>query len=226
MSVRNYVSYDNAVAITNQIATRLNQLAGAFIIKGSSATIPTLSEQLPGYVYNITAEFTTTADFVEGAGKVYPAGTDIFVADLSTYDAVTPEAGDDPSEKGWYELVNNKYVPSTDVEVASGKIYYEKTEDIKWDVAVGFIDVAGINARIDNVRAMISNVAFDETQAYEIGDVVTYEDGLYKFKAAHTANDPWDAEEVDEVDVLDLISAVEPDELTSAQVNSLIGLLS
>lgn len=32
-----------------------------------------------GNVYNITAELTTTADFVEGAGNKYPAGTNIVV---------------------------------------------------------------------------------------------------------------------------------------------------
>ena len=37
-----------------------------------------------GKVYNITEDFTTTADFVEGAGKVHPAGTNIYVVDVST----------------------------------------------------------------------------------------------------------------------------------------------
>ena len=32
-----------------------------------------------GYVYNVSEDFTTTADFVEGAGKSHPAGTNIVV---------------------------------------------------------------------------------------------------------------------------------------------------
>lgn len=36
-----------------------------------------------GKVYNITDDFTTTSDFVEGAGKAHPAGTNIYVVDVS-----------------------------------------------------------------------------------------------------------------------------------------------
>lgn len=224
MSKNQYMNYDNAVAIVNKIASRLNVLTGAFQIKGSVAAIPTLSNCQPGDVYNMSAEFTTTADFIEGAGKVYPAGTDIFVADLSTYDAVTPVGSENPSTEGWYELVNNKYVLSADTEVASGKTYYAKTANVKFDVGAGFIDVSAINTRITNVREMISDTAFDATAAYAIGDIVTYEDGLYKFKAAHPAG-AWIGTDADEVDVLDLISSVEPDEFTTAQVNALKALL-
>ena len=35
-----------------------------------------------GDVYNITSEFTTTASFVEGASKVYPAGTNIVLVEV------------------------------------------------------------------------------------------------------------------------------------------------
>lgn len=224
MSTRQYMSYENAVAIVNKIASRLNALTGAFQIRGSVPSVPTLSQQQPGYLYNITQEFTTTADFVEGAGVKYPAGTDIYVADLSTYAAATPAGSENPTTEGWYELVNNKYVLSTDTEVASGKTYYVKTENIKWTVGAGFIDVEGINTRIDNVREMISNNAFDATTAYEAGDVVVYEDGLYQFNAAHTAGD-WTGTDVDEIDVLELIAAVEPSEFTTAQVNALKTLL-
>lgn len=37
-----------------------------------------------GKVYNISEDFTTTADFVEGAGKALPAGTNIVVVDTDT----------------------------------------------------------------------------------------------------------------------------------------------
>lgn len=224
MSTRQYMSYSNAVEIINKIASRLNALTGAFQIKGSVAAIPTLANCQPGDVYNMTAEFTTTSDFVEGSGKVYPAGTDIFVADLSTYAEASPAGSENPSTEGWYELVNNKYVVSADTEVASGKTYYIKTTNVKFDVGAGFIDVSAINTRIDNVRAMISDTAFDATTAYNAGDIVTYEDGLYKFNTAHAAG-AWVGTDADEVDVLDLISAVEPDQFSTEQVNALKALL-
>ena len=47
--------------------------------------------------------------------------------------------------------------------------------------------------------------AFDSTQAYAIGDIVIYNNALYKFKAAHTADDPWSASEVDAIKLADII---------------------
>lgn len=41
------------------------------------ASLPTLSSSIEGNVYNVTNAFTTTSDFVEGAGKSYPAGTNV-----------------------------------------------------------------------------------------------------------------------------------------------------
>ena len=41
------------------------------------ANKPPLSSSIEGNVYNITDAFTTTSEFIEGAGKSYPAGTNI-----------------------------------------------------------------------------------------------------------------------------------------------------
>lgn len=43
---------------------------------------------------------------------------------------------------------------------------------------------------------------FDATQAYAIDDYVEKDGVLYKFKAAHTANEPWDPTEVDAVQLV------------------------
>ena len=43
----------------------------------SFANLPPLAASIEGYVFNITDDFTTTSDFVEGAGNYYPAGTNI-----------------------------------------------------------------------------------------------------------------------------------------------------
>lgn len=53
-------------------------VAGVYKVKGSIAFAEaTLEGQVEGNVYNITDAFTTTADFVEGAGVKYPASTNI-----------------------------------------------------------------------------------------------------------------------------------------------------
>ena len=224
----NFVSYSNAEAIVTKIGQKFEALNGAYILKGTSAfaSLPaTLTGAMVGYVYNVTDEFTTDSRFIT-VGETYPAGTNIAVADLSTYDAVSPVGSEDPSDQGWYEIdaVTGKYVLSEDTTVDSQKTYYEKTESYKFDIFAGFIDVDGLNERIDDTQDMIAP-AFDDTSAYEIGDVVTYEDGLYKFKAAHTANDPWDPTEVDATTMESLVEAAEPDALTTQQINTLIGLL-
>lgn len=222
----NFVEYSQANSIITKIAQKFNALGGAYTFRGSSAfasipATPTAAEI--GYVWNITDAFTTDARFVEGAGKDYPEGSNVAVADLSTYAAAVPVS--DPAAEGLYELnAAGKYVPTADTQVEAGKTYYAKTEVIKYDVLAGFIDVDEIMDRIDAVAADIAD-EFDATQAYAIDDVVVYEDSLYIFTAAHTANDPWDPTEVTAVTIESLISAAEPDALTTAQLQALLALL-
>lgn len=71
---------------------------GALKPRGSVtfATLPALSASVLNNFYNISDAFTTTADFVEGAGKEYPAGTNVAIINVGTeqsptykYDAMT-----------------------------------------------------------------------------------------------------------------------------------------
>lgn len=43
------------------------------------ASLPALADAAVGDVYNVSDGFTTTADFLEGAGKPFPAGTNVVV---------------------------------------------------------------------------------------------------------------------------------------------------
>ena len=49
-----------------------------------------------------------------------------------SYDAVTPETGDNPAEKGWYERSGNAgayvYTLTTDTTVTEGTTYYAKSD--------------------------------------------------------------------------------------------------
>lgn len=58
-----------------------NQIGSTYKAKGSIAfaSLPALSSSVEGFVYNVTDSFTTTSDFVEGAGKAYPAGTNVVI---------------------------------------------------------------------------------------------------------------------------------------------------
>ena len=291
----NFVSYSDAQALMTKIGNKFSALAGAYIPKGNSAfaSLPaTPTASMTGYVYNITDDFTTDARFVEGAGKEYPAGTNVVVVDNSTFAAVTPLGNENPSTEGWYELdsASGKYVLSTDTSIDETKTYYAKTTLIQYDAFSGFIDLSGLEDAIDDLadnfavafdstaayttgqlvvhdnklykfkadhaagdwdatevdRVSVSGLVdalkteitttknaieasiadtYDSTAAYVIDDMVYHNDVLYKFKTAHTAGDPWDATEVDAVQVTDLIKSAEPDSLTPEQIADLIGLL-
>lgn len=182
----NYVTYTNAQAILTKIGKKFEELGGAYVAKGSKtfAEIPaTPSTAQLGYVFNITEDFTTDARFIEGAGKKYPAGTNIVVIDASTieYTEVTPDGSENPSEE-WYEENGGVYTISTDTTVDSGKTYYKKVVTLvyMYDVLGNFIDVDKIETEIDATQDMISD-DFDATKNYAIGDIVKKDDVLYKF---------------------------------------------
>ena len=65
-------------------------VAGALIPAGSVAfaNLPALSKANCNKIVNVTDAFTTTSDFVEGAGKSYPAGTNVAIINVGT--ASTP----------------------------------------------------------------------------------------------------------------------------------------
>lgn len=48
------------------------------------ASLPALTEENVGFIYDVIDGFTTTADFVEGAGKTYPAHTNVGIIDKGT----------------------------------------------------------------------------------------------------------------------------------------------
>jgi hypothetical protein len=54
-----------------------SDLTTVYRYAGTKSTIDDPTGYESGAVYNMTVEFTTTADFVEGAGITYPAGTNI-----------------------------------------------------------------------------------------------------------------------------------------------------
>lgn len=83
---------DSGFQTAAQVEASINaKISSAYKGAGSKApadlTSTLLVEANEGKVYNITAAFTTTADFVEGAGKKHPAGTNVVVIN-------TAESGD------------------------------------------------------------------------------------------------------------------------------------
>ena len=84
----NDANYQNA----DQVQTAINaKIASVYKPGGSVAfeNLPALAAANEGFIYNITNAFTTTADFVEGAGKRHKAGVDVGIVNVGT--AETPE---------------------------------------------------------------------------------------------------------------------------------------
>jgi len=208
-----FVSQSNAITLMNAIGAKFDELASAYIFKGSVAfaNLPsTLTAGMGGYVYNITDDFTTDARFIEGAGKQYAAGTDVAVVDLSTYNAVIPVGSENPSTEGWFELVGGRYVLSTDTTVDAGKTYYQYNANYKLNIAASFVNVEAIQNRISQVANDIVAATFNTTSPaeYAVGALVKKDDVLYRFTSAHTAGEPWNPAEVEVVTVEQLISEV------------------
>ena len=97
------------------------QVASAYKAAGSVdfASLPALSATEEGKVYNVTDAFSTTENFIEGAGKSYPAGTNVVCIDT----------GDETFK--WDVLAGMVDLSAYDTaEVAAGKVATAKQEAI------------------------------------------------------------------------------------------------
>lgn len=126
------------------------------------ADLPALAATRLGYVYNIKDDFTTTANFIEGAGKDYPAETNVVIVekDEESYEEATVESGDNPAEMGLYELDGTDYSLTEDTEPVSGKTYYELTTTpaYYYDVLAGFIDTSDFVTNTDYATSQVAGI--------------------------------------------------------------------
>ena len=205
----NFVSYSDAQTLMSAIGKKFDDIEGGLIFKGSIAfsALPTLTADKVGYFYNINEEFTTTSDFIEGAGKTYGAGTNVAIIDtaLHAYNEVTPIGNENPYNEHWYEYINERYVLTFDTEVNDQKTYFAvATPVLYFDVISDFIDVEGIEDSLKAIQDMIAP-AFDTATAYSVGNYVVYNEVLYQFTSAHSAG-AWVGSDAEEVTITDKIA--------------------
>lgn len=88
---------DNAAYYYRQAKSISESFAGALRPMGTVAfaSLPALTTAASGDMYNISDEFTTTADFKEGAGNVVPAGANVYKTSDGKWDVLagTPVTG-------------------------------------------------------------------------------------------------------------------------------------
>lgn len=76
---------NQAQEVANAAMEKVNRLKGGIIFKGNVSNIADLdapSAETLGYLYNVSTPFETTENFVEGAGKKYPANENVAIVEL------------------------------------------------------------------------------------------------------------------------------------------------
>lgn len=159
----------------DQLLVKLYKPAGSATL----ATLPELTADVIGNVYNMTEAFETTSDFVEGADVAYGVGTNVVVVDLGGYTAVSPLGSEDPSDEGWYEIKNGVYVLSQDTEIDAelvpAKTYYSYTADPAFDVLPGFVDLSGYQTKLQ-VEELPTASEDEEGKIYQYIGANTFDD--------------------------------------------------
>ena len=81
---------DNAHYYYEQCKTMVESLNEGLVPSGTLTfeNLPSLSVAVTGAMYNVSNEFTTTSDFEEGAGRVIPAGTNIYKTNNNKWDVL------------------------------------------------------------------------------------------------------------------------------------------
>lgn len=110
--------------------------------------LPTLEVSKVGNVYNIKDAFVTTAEFFEGAGVSYAAGTNVSIIQVEneTYTPYPIESSDNPQELELYEYdsQSDTYFLTQDTSPVSGKTYYtmDTTSTLYYDVMSAAVDTS------------------------------------------------------------------------------------
>lgn len=181
--------YQNATDVQNAINARVSSVYKP----GGSKTAAELTSALlvevnEGKVFNLSDALTTTADFVEGAGKTYPAGTNVVVINAGTSES--------PSYKfdvlaGFVDLGNyvQKAVPAAANNFAAldanGNMF--DSGHSADDFLTEHQDISG---KAD--LSVIAN-AYDSATTYSVGDLCVHEGGLYRCTTAITSAEEWTA---------------------------------
>lgn len=135
------------------------------------ANLPAASADTLGNVYNVTDAFTTTDSFVEGAGKAYPAGTNVavvLVGEEYKYDVLSGMV--DLSDYSTSDEIAQTYATKTEVTTGlSGKV--DKVDGSRLMTDAEGTKLAGIEtgAQVNKIESVASGeLAISEAKELSI----------------------------------------------------------
>lgn len=115
---------DNAKYYFEQVKDVSETIKGGLQPRGTVAfaDLPQLADCVVGWMFNISDEFTTTADFKEGAGSTVPAGANIYKTSDKKWDVLagTPVTGVKGAKEASYRRGNVNLTPANIGAVATG----------------------------------------------------------------------------------------------------------
>jgi hypothetical protein len=110
------VSETNSKKYYDQVKNISESLSGALRPMGTVlfSNLPSVSSVTDGDMYNISDEFVTTSDFVEGAGITEPAGSNVYKTSGGKWDVLagSPVTGIKGSSESSYRRGNVEITPS------------------------------------------------------------------------------------------------------------------
>jgi hypothetical protein len=163
-SYRDNDSVDNAKYYYEQSKSISQGLSGALLPMGTIAYEQLATqEKQPGYMFNISNEFTTDSTFKEGAGVVCPAGTNVYYTYDGYWDCLAGSlvVGIKGEKETTYRN-GNVNITCSDI----GATTYEDGEAIKTDIKNINSDLSDIISRIDDVEK------YDSDNTQKINDIL------------------------------------------------------
>lgn len=169
---------DNAEYYYQQAKSTAESLGSPINPQGTVAfeNLPPLSEVGTNWMYNISNEFTTTSDFVEGAGNVMPIGTNVYKTSAGKWDcfAGSPVTGVKGANESTYRKGN---VNITKANIGLGNV--DNTSDANKPVSTpqqAALDLK-LNKTGDSQNNTVAFTSEDATNPTSWTDVAVLETG-------------------------------------------------
>lgn len=155
------VSETNSKKYCDQVKNISESLSGALRPMGTVlfSNLPSVSSVTDGDMYNISDEFVTTSDFVEGAGITEPAGSNVYKTSGGKWDVLagSPVTGIKGSSESSYRRGNVEITPGN-IGLGNVDNTADSAKSVKYATSAGSAPANGGNSATVNGNTVNSNV--------------------------------------------------------------------